>query len=30
MVEMGHKKTYTDAMAEAVHKYMKGIAWKKI
>ena len=30
MVEMGHKKTYPDAMAEAGHKYMKDIAWKKI
>ena len=30
MVKMGHKKTYSDAMAEAGHKYMKDIAWKKI
>ena len=30
MVEMGHKKTYTDVMAEAGHKYMKDIARKKI
>ena len=30
MVEMGHKKIYTDALAEADYKYMKDIASKKI
>ena len=29
MLVMGHIKTYTHAMAEAGHKYMKDIAWKK-
>ena len=28
MVEMGHEKTYTDAIAKAGHKYMKDVAWK--
>ena len=30
MVEMGHDKIYTDAMAVGGHKYMKDILKKKL